>query len=317
MVCTARQPDGGGCTMDDQCAQGHHCLGGFCCNAATGSCCSVASDCPALFSNPPLCDNPDTNCQGHRVDKLCMGNVCGSMNVDDDTACSPAIQLACGAYAPVTCTSAPSQTPLTCPTSCQGDAGCVQPQNHCLGGVCKPWIEDGGLCGAPADCRSGFCPGNVCCATACDATACDSCDGGTCTPFVDPLEDGPECDPSVDLGSDPNPASRVAFLQSVSDGDDWYHFFGTDLSNSCTGRITIDLSVPPSADYDVELYRWNGDCSTLTFLMAGFNGVGQAEHVVWNENCGIDDTGYYLVRVVRYAGSSCSESYTLTVRSVL
>jgi hypothetical protein len=225
--------------------------------------------------------------------------------------------MSCGAYDPVTCNSMTSQQPLVCATSCTTDGDCVQPANHCLGGACKPWVDNGGVCGAPADCHSGFCPGNVCCATACNATACDSCAGGTCTPFVDPVEDGPACDPSIDLGTDPRGAQISAYMENAADTDDWFHFFANDLPNGCTGTITVDLTVPATVDYDVALYKWNGDCSTLTFLKASTNGIGQPEHLVWNESCTLDDSGYYLVRVIRYSGFSCSMPYTLTVTAAL
>lgn len=313
-TCVARKPDGGSCGADNQCLVGHHCLNGFCCNAASGACCGVAADCPASYASAATCDAPVVNCQGHRNDKSCVASVCGSATASDDTACTSAISKPCGAYLPVTCNGTASQTSLTCPTSCTSDAQCVQPQNHCLGGQCLPWVEAGGSCSAANQCRSGYCVGNTCCQSACNGTSCDSCGGGACQPFSDPLEVGNTCMSSLpDLGTGAFTSVTVAYLQSTSDDEDWYQFYATDAANSCGGYLRVRLAVPTGVDYDVYLYSTpTGSCSATTLLVAGVSASGD-EDQRWNEQCTVSDEGWYLVRVKRYAGATCSEPYTLTV----
>jgi hypothetical protein len=313
-TCVGKKPDGSACSGDNQCATGHHCLNGFCCNAASGACCGVATDCPASYASPATCDAPLTGCQGHRIDRTCVTSVCGSGNTDDDSACSASISQPCGAYVPISCSGLANQSPLVCPASCTGNGDCVQPANHCLGGTCQPWVENGGTCTAPNQCRSGSCVGNVCCQAACNSTACDTCGGGSCMPFVDPLETGNACLPSLpDLGTGAFTSSVSAYLQSASDTEDWYQFYATDASNSCTGFIHVQLAVPAGVDYDVYLYySADGSCGGATLLVAGLSSSGN-EDVRFNESCAVSDEGWYLVQVKRYAGQSCSAPYTLTV----
>ncbi len=313
-TCVARKPDGSTCATDNQCGTGHHCLNGFCCDATTGACCGVATDCPAQYAGAATCDAPVTSCQGHRTDKICVASICGSLAVADDSACTSSIGKPCGAYAPTTCTGATTQSALTCPATCTSDSQCVQPQNHCLGGQCMPWVSSGGTCTASSQCLSGFCVGTTCCQSSCNATSCDSCGGGACQPFLDPQEAGNMCTSSLpDLGSGAFTSVTVGYLQSTSDDEDWYQFYATDAGNSCTGFLRVRLAVPAGVDYDVYLYSTpTGSCSGTTLLVAGLSSSGD-EDQRWNEQCTLSDEGWYLVRVKRYAGSSCSEPYTLTV----
>ena len=317
-TCIARKPDGASCAADDQCPNGHHCFGGFCCNATTGSCCGVASDCPSTFASAATCDSPLTSCQGHRVDRACVSSVCGSQNVDDDTACSTSVTKTCSAYDPVSCKGTVAQSALFCPTSCTSDADCVQPGNQCKSGTCQPVVGNGGACTTSAQCSSNFCVGNVCCAVACNSTSCDTCGGGSCTPFLDPYENGNVCRDSLpDLGSGAFSNSVQAYLQSATDTEDWYQFYASDASNACNGTIHVQLTVPTGADYDVYLYySADGSCTSPKLLAAGLSTTGN-EDVTWTEQCSVSDEGWYLVRVKRYSGSSCSLPYTLTVTAAL
>jgi hypothetical protein len=316
--CVARQPDGGACTMDDQCLQGHHCLNGFCCNASTGACCATAASCPASYGAAAVCDSPLTSCQGHRIDKTCTSSICGSTSVADDSACTSAVTMSCGTYNPVTCNGLATQSPLLCPASCSNDNQCVQPADHCLNSTCQPWVDNGGACSTPSQCRSGFCVAGACCSVACNSTTCDTCGGGACMPFADPLEDGNTClDSLPDLGTGAFTASVMAYLQSASDTEDWYQFYATDASNSCTGFINVQLTVPSGVDYDVYLYfTADGSCGGANLLVAGLSSSGN-ENVTFNESCSVSDEGWYLVRVVRYSGQSCTMPYTLTVNARL
>src|SRR6185369_4007340 len=154
-TCTPRLLDGGGCGGDRECQLGHHCLNSHCCNSATGACCQVPADCPASYASAAVCDLPAVSCQGHRTDRSCVNNLCGSTPAADDSACGAGITRSCGAYLPVQCSGTVNQAGLQCATSCVSDAGCVQPANHCESGTCRPWVQNGATCSVSADCLSG------------------------------------------------------------------------------------------------------------------------------------------------------------------
>ena len=215
----------------------------------------------------------------------------------------------------MSCTGLATQSPLACAATCVSNSDCVQPANHCLGGTCQPWVENGGTCTNNNQCRAGACVGNVCCQSACNSTTCDSCGGGACMPFIDPLEAGNVCLPSLpDLGTGAFTASVTAYLQSITDNEDWYQFYATDSPiNGCTGYIHVTLAVPAGVDYDVYLYSTaDGSCGGQTLLVAGLSATGN-EDVRFNESCAVSDESWYLVRVRRYSGQSCTMPYTLTV----
>ena len=73
-------------------------------------------------------------------------------------------------------------------------------------------------------------------------------------------------------------------------------------------------------DYDVYLYRDRAACPTMVhsrpnhlYSSATSN---MPESLRWTEQLGVDDSGVYYIIVRRFAGSSCTESYTLTVNGL-
>jgi hypothetical protein len=161
---------GGACFEDGDCLSGH-CQNGFCCEG--GDCCSAADDC-AGYSSAPVCDDA-SSCQGSRVDATCGCAECGSLPVDDDSACTSETQASsCVPYLPVSCTGEADQTSPTCPESCVLDAECVSAA-HC-DGVCAFDLGLGELCNEASDCAAGtFCTDATCCAAACGGV-CEACD---------------------------------------------------------------------------------------------------------------------------------------------
>jgi hypothetical protein len=158
-VCVADQPAGGGCDEDSDCASGH-CSNGLCC--AQGECCNTAADCPANFAKAASCTQPST-CQGQRIDALCTNHVCASLPVEDDSACTPAVEaLPCGAYVAKHCTGDADQAAPSCPTACADDTAC-DPGAHC-DSVCLGDLADGANCNEDSDCASGHCSAGLCCA---------------------------------------------------------------------------------------------------------------------------------------------------------
>jgi hypothetical protein len=321
--CVGELPDGSACDHnahgDNQCQAGHHCLNGFCCNAASGYCCDVASSCPTSFASGAVCDSPLTSCQGHRVDRACTSSICGSANVADDSACGSSISKSCGNYNPVTCNGGSNQSALSCPTSCSNNSQCTS-GNHCYNGACVPWINNGGGCVSSLQCLSGNCVAGICCNTSCNNTACDYCGTGSCQYYSDPYETS-AC-AGYYLGSGAFDTDLWATIQNASDYDDWYFFYATDGNNACFwpfndyGSINVYLdNIPAGSDYDIYLYR--GSCSSLSFLGSSTNYNNAAEHIYFQESCGNDDSAWYYVDVHRYQGYSCSAPYHLTISAHL
>jgi hypothetical protein len=319
-VCVARHPDGGGCTAGNQCLAGSSCLNAHCCSASTGACCGVAADCPASYGAAAVCDTPLTSCQGHRVDKTCTNFICGSQTQADDSSCGSSISLSCGTYNPVACSGSATQSALSCPTSCTADTQCVMPANHCYGGQCVAWREQGQTCSVSAQCRTGFCVSGICCNTACNATTCDACSTGTCNPFTDPAEDGNQCLSALpEIGNrDTFDQTVQAYIQSSTDTSDWWQFYAVDHANSCAGVIDVYLDSPSGTDYDIYLYYAGtaGACSG-TQIGSSILGAGLQDHINFAESCTVDDSGWYFVEVRRYASFSCTAPYTLRVAAAL
>ena len=170
-TCQPDLPDGRVCDEDSDCASAH-CANGFCCGA--GDCCSVAADCPARYSQAPLCEQADT-CQGHRRDAVCDASSCTtSDSIDDDRGCSAAVVAnECGLYPAQRCTGAADQQAPGCPDGCVLDADC-DPAAHCDGGHCRGDLPDGAACLEDSDCASQRCANGFCCqAGDCCAVAAD------------------------------------------------------------------------------------------------------------------------------------------------
>jgi hypothetical protein len=330
-TCTARQPDGGGCTIDDQCAQGHYCRNSHCCSSSTGDCCNSASDCPGKYAVAPICDTPASNssCQGHRNDKTCVSNVCGtSTNIADDSACTSSYSKYCGTtYKPIACTGAVNQSTPSCPAYCFSDSVCITPANHCYNYACVPWVGIGGYCTANGQCVwPNACVTNTCCSSACNNTACDTCYGGSCSPFSDPYEFGETCVQNQ-LPDNPNNYSLNAYIQNSADVDDWYYFWATDsFSLLCDGYLRVTLNEPPDGNYQMVLWKWNGtnpacngsaptNLNQINHVEPGYG--AQGAWIQFNEGCPQDDSGYYFVQIHSFGAYTCSEPYTLTVNAHL
>ena len=105
-------------------------------------------------------------------------------------------------------------------------------------------------------------------------------------------------------------------------------------------KIIVELlNVPSNADYDVYLYQGIGgdtaaadrqnavsNCNNHVYLndvdentgipTEGFNGRGSAERVDWTERTAAGDSGFYIVRVQKAYGYSCTSDYRLTIKGL-
>jgi hypothetical protein len=135
--CSTTVDNGGSCTQNADCSEGH-CRNGFCCSG--GDCCASAEDCPAGYAQAPTC-NDMASCQGTRVAKRCVSNRCGSAVLNNDSACS-GFAIECFSYPDVYCNGASVQAQRTCATSCEaGDASSCSTDYQCVNARCVPTDE--------------------------------------------------------------------------------------------------------------------------------------------------------------------------------
>jgi hypothetical protein len=315
-TCVSKLPDGSACTGSNQCI--HNCLNNFCCNATSGHCCSVASNCPAQYAAASSCDGAQYSCQGHRKDKTCTNSVCGSATVDDDTGCNTSFTRTCSPYKNLTCSAASSQSAMVCATSCTADNQCAS-GFHCYGGRCIS-NGNGNGCSSGGQCTSGNCWSNVCCNTACNNTTCDTCYSGSCNAYSAPHETGNTCGSAYWLGSGQFGTDLYSTIQNSGDSSDWYSLYASDADHACFwpvndyGHLVVTLDMPGGVDYD--LYVWKGSCAGLS-LVRSSTGTGTQDRVDYEEDCGGDDAAYYFIEVRRWSGFSCSAQYHLTVSAHL
>ena len=174
---------GTACTLPSQCASGF-CVDGFCCNAGcTFSCtaCSLAKTGQAngTCANVTAGTDPDVECPGTTS---CNGNGQCSL-LAQGTACTLAAECASGFCVDGRCCN------TACTATCQacsaakkgaganGTCGSIiantDPDNECTtecNGSGACELANGSACSLAAQCQSGFCADGVCCDTACTGT---------------------------------------------------------------------------------------------------------------------------------------------------
>jgi hypothetical protein len=216
--CLPNQEDGTVCDENTDCAS-DHCSNGLCC--LEGTCCVNPSDCPMVFSQSAVCEAAN-ECRGQRVDASCDSFICGSNDVDDDTACGLWYSLDdCGPYPATTCDGSADQTVPDCPTDCATDNAC-DADAHC-DGTCIYDLPDGEPCDEKTDCISGHCQNGFCCQSG------DCCQNpGQCPEkFTTP----PNCDTAADCqGSRVDATCNNAICGSATVDDD----------SACTKLVLAD-----------------------------------------------------------------------------
>ena len=166
------------CTGDWDCVSGN-------CNGPVGQevCCAAGHDCvptgsaalcPVSYSSAADCNDPE-HCQGTREDATETSCVCGTLVVDDDSACTAAVTatgIDCACFPHPICDGAVSQNP-TCATTCTLDTECLA--GCTCEGACVSKLSNGEICDEDTDCFSEHCaPGGICCDFECDGT-CEAC----------------------------------------------------------------------------------------------------------------------------------------------
>ncbi len=236
-VCELDYEDGSQCDEDSDC-KSSHCSGGFCCQK--GDCCETAANCPAMYTESNVCDDPGT-CQGHDSSAVCWNYMCGKSSLSNDSGCTAkTLADGCGHFKDLYCNGQADQAAPVCPTACTLDSQC-DADSHC-DDVCQPDVPDGWACDEHSDCISSHCQNGFCCASGdcCDLVG--SCPAG----YVSP----PACDsPNTCQGHSQNAACLNFICLSSPVEDD--SACGEDiLADGCGLYIgiyckgTSDQSVP-------------------------------------------------------------------------
>jgi len=221
-TCTLRKSNGDACSTATQCVSGF-CIDGVCCNSACAGACMGCSatvkgqgangvceavragtdpkdSCAADSVNPCGDDgacNGSGACRKHSYGTPCGATTCVSTDTtkgricDGIGTCVDSLGTSC---APYVCKGS------ACVTPCVTSDDCVT-GFFCAGGTCLKKRTQGELCGANADCTTGFCVDGVCCNSACTGSclACgegmkeDGSAAGTCGPAKKGSDPRDEC----------------------------------------------------------------------------------------------------------------------------
>jgi hypothetical protein len=206
------------------------------------------------------------------------------------------------------CDDATATTHPTATETCNGvDDDCDGTQDEGFDVDLDGWTTCEGDCN---DSASSIHPGAT---DACNGVN-DDCDG-----YTDEDAPGDIWEPNDTSGQAPtiaNDDSTVTIWPTMhysSDYEDWYGIAATDDFEFGCDSLSVSASlssIPAGADYDLYLYNEAG-----TLLDSSWNNGQDAESVSWGVGClsPDNDGGLFRVRVDRWSGWSCSDTYRLTV----
>ena len=299
--CTAKRPNGGSCSADDYCVNGH-CVDGTCCS--TGSCptCQACNNSAGTCANVALnTTDPHARCPNNGTcgnTGACNGS--GACQQQPNTlGCGTAVSCSGNTYQPPsfcsgsgTCSQTGTMTcanHLVCNTGGTACLSSCNSDNDCIGGYfcnapngsCQLKGGAGAGCGSNHECTSNQCVDGVCCNFASCGT-CQTCNGtspGNCTalgqvtPEADPHG---RCPANPPCGNNGTGLCVAGACQQVANGTMCSGFFCTTVSKfqpggSCTG--TGSCSVPPVQDcapYTCATGGCRGTCTDDTMCVGAF-----------------------------------------------
>lgn len=254
-----------------------------------------------------VCPEGTTECNGQCVDTntdrnncgIC-GRVCGA-----DEFCSTGTCECMGGNRETSCLDGEDN-------DCDMLIDCMD--DDCIG-ASRPCM---GMCGQGAEtCEGsgvwGVCEGGNGEMEICGDGIDQDCDGSDLR-MPDSFEPNNDCSTCklVSATADPNITIMGSF-DSVDDDVDCYEFEADD-GNSYREHIRLGLTnIPMGHDYDLVLYASEADCNANEPLASSLEFDNADESIDWGERFGSDDSGTYYIRVLRFQGFTCSESYSLTI----
>lgn len=207
----------------------------------------------------------------------------------------------------------------TCEDDCDDASAGIHPgatelcnsiDDDCDGPVDEGWDGDGdGWTSCAGDCNNSNAsvhPGQQ---DTCDGTDSD-CDGSVDENAAgDVFEPNNSSGSAYILGGDDTIIDLWATIHGSGDASDWYAITTTDdfdfLCDLFYVSATLD-SIPSGTDYDLYLYD-----DSLNLLDASAATSNSSEAVFWEPGCTSpgDDGGLYYLRIARWSGSSCMDTY--------
>ena len=211
----------------------------------------------------------------------------------------------------------------TCAGDCNDSNGSVYPgraevcdgvDNNCAGGIDEGFDNDNdGWTTCAGDCNdnnSGIRPGLT-----------DTCNGvdNDCDGSIDENATGDAWENNSSSGNaawisgDDTTVTIFPMFHLASDNDDWFWIDTTDDFQFGCDSFSVSASmssIPSGTDYDLYLYN-----SGLSLLDSSLNWGNASESVSWGVSCLSpgNDGGVFYIRVDRWSGYNCADTYQLTV----
>ena len=186
--------------------------------------------------------------------------------------------------------------------------------DDCDGGVDEGHDADGdGWTSCGGDCNDGIAGVHPGANDTCNDRD-DDCDGATDENAAgDAYEPNNNANTAYLISGDDATTTRYATIHYSTDTDDWYRINTTDDTDFPCDLFNVSAnlsSIPSGADYDLYLYNEN-----LSQLDSSLLLNNSPESVSWSPGClnPEDNGGVFYIRVRRWSGWDCSDTYTLVV----
>lgn len=264
------------------------------------------------YGDGPACSTIDCNDNNASVFPGAT-DLCNQVDDDCDTQVDEGWDLDADGWTQCEddCDDGASSIHPTAPEACNSlDDDCDGPVDEGFDGDGDGWTSCAGDCN---NSNPSIHPGQN---DVCDGTDAD-CDGAIDENAAgDVFEPNNSSGGSYNIGGDDTIIDLWATIHVGTDTADWYQVSTTDdfefLCDLFYITATLD-SIPAGTDYD--LYLYDGSLTLLDYSDAVSN---TNETVYWEPGCTSpgDDGGLYYLRVARWSGSSCSDTYHLEVENL-